>query len=219
MPATMVGEGGCQRMLEEMEGRKNELREKSEEYKNERNDLNIEASKLAAKRNDLNTKTKELVEEAQRLKENRDKNNKKVSENKKERDTLNEKANKVYAEIDRIRRSLNLADGPALNELNREIDRMEFKQQTEVMSPAKERELVDTIASMRDDFRRKKEQLEGNVELRTLLKEAQALRDEASNYHERVKEYADLAQEYHDRMVELFKQADTTRAESDNVHK
>ncbi len=206
-------------MLDELQERKTELKNKSEEYKKKRNEFNIEASKFASKRNELNKSTKEKIDEAQELKKLRDENNEKVAEAKLKRDELNEQANKIYAEIDKIRKSLRLDDGPSLKELKRQIDALEFKQQTEVMTPAKERELVENIASLTEDLKRKKQQLEGNTELKSLLEKAQSLRDEALTHHNNVKEYADAAQQYHDKMIEIFKEADGVRTESDVAHK
>lgn len=217
-PSTLL-EKEDYRLLDELQERKTELKNKSEEYKKKRNEFNIEASKFASKRNELNKSTKEKIDEAQELKKLRDENNEKVAEAKLKRDELNEQANKIYAEIDKIRKSLKMGDGPSLKELKRQIDALEFKQQTEVMTPAKERELVDSIASLTEELKRKKHQLEGNTELKSLLEKAQTLRDEALDHHNKVKEYADAAQQYHDKMIEIFKEADTIRAESDAAHK
>ncbi len=206
-------------MLNELQNRKVDLKNKSEEYKNKRNELNLEASKCASKRNELNKRTKELIDEAQQLKKLRDENNALVGDAKIKRDEQNELANKVYAEIDKIRKDLNLGDGPSLKELKKEIDMLEFKQQTEVLTPPKERQLVDNIAKLTDELRRKKEQLEGSGELKSLLEKAQILRDEAAVHHNKVKEYAESAQQYHDKMIVIFKEADKIRAESDAAHK
>ena len=206
-------------MLNELQGRKGDLKNKSEEYKDKRNEFNLEASKCATKRNDLNKRTKELIEEAQQLKKLRDENNEQVAQSKLKRDELNDQANKIYAEIDKIRKGLNLGDGPSLKELKKQIDALEFRQQTEVMTPAKERELVDSITKMSDELKHKKSQLEGNTELKTFLEQAQALRDEALVHHNKVKEFADAAQQYHDKMIAIFKDADAIRAESDTAHK
>ena len=206
-------------MLNELQGRKGDLKNKSEEYKDKRNEFNLEASKCATKRNDLNKRTKELIEEAQQLKKLRDENNEQVAQSKLKRDELNDQANKIYAEIEKIRKGLNLGDGPSLKELKKQVDALEFRQQTEVMTPAKERELVDSITKMSDELKRKKAQLEGNTELKTFLEQAQALRDEALVHHNKVKDFADAAQQYHDKMIAIFKDADAIRAESDTAHK
>jgi uncharacterized coiled-coil DUF342 family protein len=207
------------RLLNELQDRKADLKDKSEENKNKRNEFNLEASKCASKRNDLNKRTKELIDEAQQLKKLRDENNEKVAEAKLKRDELNDDANKIYAELDKIRKGMNLGDGPSLKELKREIDALEFKQQTEVMTPAKERELVDNIARLTDELKQRKQQLEGNTELKSLLEKAQSLRDEALVHHNKVKEYADAAQQHHDKMIVIFKEADAVRADSDAAHK
>jgi len=206
-------------MLEEMQKRKSELKVKSEEYKEMRNKLNTEASTLASKRNELNKRTKELIDEAQELKNLRDSNNASVRENKVFRDEFNEKANKIFAQIDTIRKDLNLSDGPSLKALSQEIEHLEFRQQTEVLEANKERVLVETISHLTEDFKNKKQQLEGNQEIKTFFEDAQKLRDEASVYHDKVKEFADAAQEYHDKMIKTFKEADKIRVDSDKVHR
>jgi uncharacterized coiled-coil DUF342 family protein len=206
-------------MLEELQKGKSDLKIKSEEYKENRNKLNAQASELASKRNDLNKRTKELIDEAQEIKILRDTNNESVRENKGKRDEYNDKANKVYARIDQIRKDLNLSDGPSLKDMRREIDHLEFKQQTEVMNSGKERELVERIGHLTEEFKRKKTLLEGNQELKDLLEEAQINRDQASEYHEVVRQFADAAQEYHEKMIKAFKEADKVRAESDSIHK
>jgi uncharacterized coiled-coil DUF342 family protein len=142
-----------------------------------------------------------------------------VAEAKKLRDELNEKTNELYARIDEIRKKHNLTGERSIRDLRREIDHLEFRQQTEVLSPDKEKQLVDKIASLHSEFRSRKEQLEKNEELRKLLDEAQSLREQASQNHEQVTKYAELAQEYHDQMIAAFKEADQTRAEADAAHK
>jgi len=206
-------------MLAELEEKKSKLRQESLAYKERRSQLNTEASKWAAKRNELNQATKDLIDKAQELKKQRDEFNIKVAESKKLRDEFNENTNQLYAKIDDIRKKHNLHGERSIRELRREIDHLEFRQQTEVLSPDKEKQLVDKIAVLHAEFKTRKEQLEKNEELRKYLDEAQKMRDQASGHHDDVTKYADLAQEYHDQMIATFKEADQTRAEADAAHK
>ena len=128
------------------------------------------------------------------------------------RDEYNEKTNDFYAQIDEIRKKHNLTGDRSIRGLRREIDHMEFKQQTEVLSPDKEKQLVEKISALRAEFKTRKEQMEKNEVLRDLLDEAQKLRDQASEYHDLVTKSAELAQEYHDKMIATFKEADQVRA-------
>ena len=126
----------------------------------------------------------------------RDEINEKVSEYKNKRDDTNAQANELFSKADSIRKQNNLA-GPSIKALRKDIDRLEFTQQTEVLSTTKERELVSKITLLQKQYQVKKVQLEGNLELKVILDEAQQIRDEASEFHNQLAEYARQAQEYH----------------------
>lgn len=207
-----------QDMLEELQEKKEKLKIESERLKEKRNNLNQNASKLSMKRDELNQKARELVTAAQASKKERDEYNEKVSEYKAKRDELNEKANKVYARLDKLRKKSN-AKGSSIDELRREIDKLEFKQQTEVISTNKERQLVDRISSLQERYLKKKVQLEQDIELKALLENAQTLWNQASEYHESVTEYANLAQERHEKMIAAFREVDHMRTDADTTHK
>lgn len=206
-------------MLAELEEKKATLKQQALDYKESRSQLNAEASKWAAERNELNKATKEYIEKAQELKHLRDDDNKNVAMAKQKRDEYNEKTNEIYANIDTVRKKYNLTGDRSIRGLRREIDHLEFKQQTEVLSPDKEKQLVEKISALRADFKSKKMQMEKNDMLRDLLDEAQKMRDKASEYHELVTKYAERAQEYHDQMIGTFKEADQIRAKADNAHR
>ncbi|MEA1984337.1 MAG: coiled-coil protein [Euryarchaeota archaeon] len=205
-------------MLKELNAKKQDLRKQSDECKNKRNDLNAQASTLASKRNDLNKQTKDLINEAQGSKKLRDEENVQVKENKAKRDELNAKANEVFAKVDALRGDNDLT-GPSIKEISKDIERMEYEQQTKVLTPSKEKELVKHITELRKIYAEKNAQIEGNVELKELMTEAQKIRDEASEYHNALETYAQKAQEYHDKMIATFKEADKIRADSDAAHR
>ncbi len=207
-----------QNMLEELQEKRGKLKSESERLKDKRNKLNQNASELSTKRDELNQKARELVIAAQAYKKERDEYNEKVSEHKAKRDELNEKANKVYARLDKLRKKSN-AKGSSIEELKREIDKLEFKQQTEVLSISKERQLVERISSLQEKYLKKKIQLEQDVELKALLEDAQNLWNQASEYHEKVTEYANLAQDRHEKMIAAFREVDQIRTDADVAHK
>jgi Uncharacterized archaeal coiled-coil protein len=206
-------------MLKELQEKKALLRKDADASKLERNRLNTEASQFAARRDELNTKTRTRIDSAQQSKDKRDEYNKLVSENKEKRDSLNEAANNLLAKADQIKRRFRVVGGLSLGELKREIDQLEFRQQTEVISTEKERELVDRIAHLWEEYRKKRDELENNTELREALEKARKLRDEASEFHKALTDNADRAQECHEKMLKCFKEADKVRAEADATHK
>jgi uncharacterized coiled-coil DUF342 family protein len=206
-------------MLKELQEKKALLKKEADVSKLERNRLNAAASQFATRRDELNTKTRALIDSAQQSKDKRDEFNKLVSENKEKRDSINEQANNLLAKADQIKRKFRVSGGLSLSELKREIDHLEFRQQTEVVSTEKERELVEHIAHLWEEYRKKRVELENNTELKEALEKAHQLREEASEFHKQLTDNADRAQECHEKMLKCFKEADTVRAEADVAHK
>ena len=204
-------------MLRELDDKRGELGQKSLSLKDGPRQLNAEARKWAARRDELNRATEQLIDRAQEFKKLRDKCNNNVAESKRKRDECNEKVSQLYKKIDSIRKQHdNHRPGErSIADLRREIDYLEFRQQTEVLSADKEKQLVNKIAALQAEFNRRREQLEKTEEMKRLLDEAQSLRDQASCYHNQVINFAQMAQECHDQMISNFKEADQTRAEAD----
>jgi len=205
-------------MLKELQDKKAILVKELEEYRDKRNELNTEASKWSAERNKLNRTSRMLTDEAQQFKHERDEYNKKVSDHKVKRDECNKKINASNAKIEEIKKDANLT-GASVSELKQEIESLEFKQQTNVLSSEKEKELVGAIAILVSEYKMKMTEIERNAELKSALGELDGLRGEASLYHEEVTEYADRAQECHDKMIKVFREGEGIRVKSDRIHR
>ncbi|KQC04869.1 MAG: phosphoserine phosphatase [Methanoculleus sp. SDB] len=206
-------------MLNELiEKRKKNLAE-SETHKDKRNELNALASNHARQRNQLNAQTREFVEEAQKNKELRDTYNEQVQSLKDERNDFNDQANTIFEEIDVFKKEHGSIKTRGIKELQKQIEYMEFRQQTEVISNDKERELIEKIKHLKAEVREQEFELEQNKEMRTKLQEARELRKNASDIHARVTEMAELAQQHHDLMVECYRKADKSREEADEAHR
>lgn len=204
-------------MLKELNDMRGELGHKPLGLKDGPRQLSAEATKWAARRNELNRATEQLIDRAHDFKKLRDECNKNVAQSKRKRDECNETVSQIYQKIDSIRKQQNNhhAGERSIADLRREIDYLEFRQQTEVLSPDKEKQLVNKIAALQAEFNGRREQLENTGEMKKLLDEAQSLKDLASSYHDQVINFAEMAQECHDEMISSFKEADQTRAEAD----
>ena len=201
-----------------MEKRKKTLAE-SEEHKNRRNELNANASKFARERNTLNNQTREFVEEAQKNKDLRDKYNQEVLDIKAQRNDLNDKANVLFEDIESFKKEHGSLKNRGIKELQKQIEYMEYRQQTEVFTTDKERELIEKIKQMKGQVREQEAELEQNKEMRTKVTEARDFRKLASDLHAKVTEVAELAQKHHDLMVESYRKADKSREAADAAHK
>jgi uncharacterized coiled-coil DUF342 family protein len=206
-------------MLNDLMEKRKKILAESEEHKNRRNELNASASKFARERNTLNNQTREFVEDAQKNKDLRDKSNQDVLDLKAQRNDFNDKANVLFEEIEEFKKEHGTLKNRGIKELQKQIEHMEYRQQTEVFTTDKERELIEKIKQMMAQVREQEAELEQNKEMRTKITEARDFRKLASDLHARVTEYAELAQKHHDLMVESYRKADKSREAADAAHK
>jgi Uncharacterized archaeal coiled-coil protein len=188
------------------------------QLRDRRNELNQMASERASKRDELNAKTREQVDAAQEHRERRDALNDRVQDHKEQRNELNAEANALFEQVDELKEELELGDGKDIDQLESEIEQLEFRQQTEVLSTADERALIEKIESRREQLRDQREKVQDSGELEGLIDQAEAVRAEASEHHQQVTELADEAQEHHNRMIEAYRAADDVRDEADAMH-
>jgi uncharacterized coiled-coil DUF342 family protein len=206
-------------MLNELIEKRKKILAESEQHKTSRNELNSSASKFATERNTLNNQTREFVEEAQKNKELRDAYNTEVQRLKDERNEYNKLANELFEEIEVFKKEHGNLKNRGIKEVQKQIEYLEFRQQTEVFSIDKERELIEKIKQMKAQVKEQEAELEQNKEMRTKLASARDNRKHASELHAKVTEVAELAQKHHDIMVECYRNADKSRESADAVHR
>jgi uncharacterized coiled-coil DUF342 family protein len=206
-------------MLNELIEKRKKILEESEQHKTRRNELNAQASKFAGDRNTLNNQTREHVEEAKKHKEERDKINVEVQDLKEQRNDLNSQANVLFENVEAFKKQHGTLKSRGIKELQKQIEYLDFKQQTEVFTVDQERELIEKIKQMKESVREQEAELEQNKEVKTKLTQAKDFRKMASDLHAKVTELAELAQNHHDQMVELYRKADQSREEADEMHK
>ncbi len=206
-------------MLNELIDKRKGTIDGSEDHKIKRNEFNAQASQFARERNTLNNQTRECVEEAQKHKELRDQYNKEVQDLKDQRNELNEKANVLFADIDSFKKDHGGIKSRGIKELHKQIEHMEFRQQTEVFTTEKERELIEKIKLLKEQLREQEAEIEQNKEVKEKITTAKEYRRQASEIHERVTVLAEDAQKHHDLMVECYRKADASREQADAAHK
>jgi uncharacterized coiled-coil DUF342 family protein len=206
-------------MLNDLMEKRKKILAESEEHKNRRNELNAAASKSARERNTLNNQTREFVEDAQKNKDLRDKYNQDVLDLKAQRNDFNDKANVLFEEIESFKKEHGTLKNRGVKELQKQIEFMEYRQQTEVFTTDKERELIEKIKQMVAQVREQEAELEQNKEIRTKITGARDFRKLASDLHAKVTEFAELAQKHHDLMVDSYRKADKSREAADAAHK
>ena len=119
-----------------------------------------ESKNVSVTDDDLENKSKgELIKLAGQLRDRRNELNQLASERASKRDDLNAKANELFDEVDEMKADLELDEGKGIDQLESEIEDLEFKQQTEVLSAEEERELIEKIEDKRERLQEKREKL------------------------------------------------------------
>ena len=211
-------------LLEELEARYEKRKREMELHRMLRDKHNKEAREWADKRDELNKQVKEMVAEAKEHKKKRDELNEKVKELKEERRKWNEKAKELSIKLREARsKFIPRKDLPNVSKLKKKLRELEFKQQTMVLTPEKERELVELIDSLYKKImeyeRIIEEETKKNKELNELQKQLKEAREKAEKYHQEVEKLVAEAQEHHNKMVELFEKVDEIRKEADEAHR
>src|SRR3990170_4521305 len=132
-----------------------------------REQANAEAEKHRRRRDELNLGTREWVER---------------------RDELNAKVND-------LKRTKAPRGGVPIARLKREARELEFRQQTSVLTPGEEKALIEGMARLQAEIRKREKELEQDEEVRKGLEELRAAKDTAEAAHKQVGGEADAAQE------------------------
>lgn len=211
---------GKDALLQTFHAKKETLHAEAQRHREARDLYNDRTRAHARHRDDLNAQVRALVEQANQHRAKRDEKNGKVRESKAERDRLNHEAQEKATRLQEMRRARGVGPGgPSsavpLAKLKAELRHLEYQQQTTVMTPKKEKELIDLIAAKEKEVKARESAYEGDAELRAAHEELKAVKAQAEEKHAELTRHAHEAQEEHDKMAALFGQADALRAQAD----
>jgi uncharacterized coiled-coil DUF342 family protein len=203
--------------LTEVERRLNAFQKEADQLRARRDKLNDQARRHADERDDLNAQVRALVNEANEHKKRRDELNEQVQRSKKLRDDYNKAFEEQQHILEELKRAKLPKGGRSLGFLKRELRRLEFDHQTKVLTPAKEKGLIEEMGRIQQEIRSKERQLDSDPELKASFEAASQAREKAERQHEKVGELAQSAQGEHESMVKLFEQSDGIRKKADGV--
>ncbi|MCQ2084831.1 MAG: phosphoserine phosphatase [archaeon] len=203
--------------LEELEAQRTVMNSDAEKHKQKRDELNAQTKEWKAKRDALNGQVRELVDEAGKARETRDQYNQQVRDAKVVRDEHNAKVSEIRAKINEIRpeKAEKDADQPSLGQMKKDLERMEYQQQTQAMSSDKEKALVKAIGELAKQIKEREKTEEGDEAIKDLVAQLREAKAKAEEAHKAVAVAAEQAQSAHDKMLSLYQQADAIRKEAD----
>ncbi len=203
--------------VEEIEQKRDLLNIEAEKHRRNRDELNERTRQFADLRDKLNSEVRKLIEEAGNHKRSRDELNEKVKEAKEQREIWNKTYTDKAAELVELRRSITPKSGAPPSKLKRDLKSLEFKQMTSVLSPDKEKEIVEQMSKLQHEIRKREDSLKSNKQYSELLQKVNESKEKAEGFHRLVSELAEAAQKEHDSMMELYDNADKIRKDADDA--
>jgi uncharacterized coiled-coil DUF342 family protein len=105
--------------------------------------------------------------------------------------------------------------GPSLSRLRKELNDLDFKLMTSVLTADKEKEMMGNIQKIQALIREQESKMEEHREIRTAVHDARGAKESAEHQHKLVSELARKAQTEHDSMIQLYETADELRKQAD----
>jgi uncharacterized coiled-coil DUF342 family protein len=195
----------------------NALQKEANRLRAQRDDLNGVARSHADARDEQNARVRALVNEANEHKKRRDALNEQVKHMKKLRDEYNGAAEESARRLEDLKRARLPKQGRSVAFLRRELKRLEFEHMTKVLTPGKEKALIEEMGRLRREIHSKEKELESDSELKTAYEAAVQAKERAEKQHEKVGELAQRAQAEHESMVKLFEESDRIRKIADGI--
>jgi uncharacterized coiled-coil DUF342 family protein len=204
-------------LIDELEDKRHKLNREAEIHKRERDHFNSEMKKWVNKRAEVNDKLRKLIKEANGHREERDKINKDVQEAKKKREKLNAEYLKLFDEVNQLKKTQLPRKGVPQGKLKKELRKLEFRQQTSVLTKDQERDLIDSMVQIQNKIKENDMLLEKNKEIKSALDVARDAKDKAEAEHRSVNELANSAQKEHDDMIKIYSEVDKLKVEVDEA--
>ncbi|MBA3043743.1 phosphoserine phosphatase [archaeon] len=204
---------------ENVEQKRDEILIKIEEHRRKRDELNRKASGWADKRDELNSKSRKATEDASECRIKRDGFNEKVRNTKDIKDKLRADEENLSKKLHVLMKKHLPNDGVYLSKLKSDLRKLEFKQQTTVLTPKKEKEIIDALTRIQNQVREREKILEENKEIKKVLTSLKDIRKKIRAEKKDVTLLANAAQNEHDKMNRLYAEADKIRALADDAQK
>ncbi len=203
----------------ELEAKIDALYEAAKQLQMDRDELNDKARKLRDQRDTLNSEVRELIDKANEYRAQRDKLNAQIKAQKQRRSEATEAARLTREKMNEM--GIDLKKMPKIRseeEINEDIQRVEWVIQTSVLSIPRERKLVERVEKLRKELAHARELREKLRSVGDRRIEVDALRISSSKIHSKVLALSRESQLNHQNMIEILEQAKPKRKEADSYH-
>lgn len=206
-------------LIQELELKRDDVIIKMEEYKRKRDEIDRLANSWADKRDELNKKVKFLREQAREQRNKVIRLNEEINKLKLEAQALRKESKKFSEKLAALMRYWLPKKGPRLGELREELKKLEFRQQTQVLTHEREKELVDRLGKIKTQIEEREKVLEQNEDIRKTLSTLDEIKNGLRERRKKILELVKEAREARKLINNLYRQADELRNKADEAQK
>ncbi|UCC33960.1 MAG: hypothetical protein JSW53_02875 [Candidatus Bathyarchaeota archaeon] len=198
-----------------------ELYQRLAALREEQDKLDSEAREWAGKRDSLHIEIRKLRTKATKLRQERDTLNVRVQQLKTMREEANENRREKHDRIIKLKEELRVTQEEPLKDmedLQREIKKLEWRIQTTSLALKEEETLIDKIRPLEHQLLIHKKLQNLRASLHKLQTEEEEIESKAKTCHKELVEMAERSQGLHKEMSEALNEADTLQSEADALH-
>src|SRR3989338_6133312 len=190
--------------------------------RNALNGLDKEKESWFGRKEALSAKIKESIRKIKDNKAKRDSFTNEVKELKLKRDLLNKELSSKSSELEKLKKeraesskSFDVKDSPSM--IKKQMDKLEFKIETDTVSFDKEKELMKKIKTLKKDYDKLSILQESNKNVREALDAVRKLRRESNEIHKSIQEKAKESQVLHEEILKISAEIDKFKAEEEDA--
>ena len=202
----------------------NKQRAEVSKLKSALNELDREKESWFQKKNELSLRIRDSIRKIKENKSARDTLTKEVKELKPKRDTLNKEISPKSSELEKLKqemsessKSLRIAEPSS--RIRQQMEKLEFKIETETVSFEKEKELMKKINALRKAYEKSRVLEQSNKKIKEVLDSISRLKKGAHEAHRAVQEKASQSQSFHEGMLKTSAEIDKIKAEEQEAFK
>ncbi len=192
--------------------------------RNDLNELDKEKESWFKKKHELSYRIKEAIQKIKDNKSKRDALTLEVKNLKPKRDSINKELSSKSAGLDKLKKekselskSLDIKESPS--RIKQQMEKLEFKIETDTVSFEKEKELMKKIKALKKDYDKISILHDSNKKVKEILDIARGMKKNANETHKLVQEKARKSQILHEEILKISSEIDGMKMEEEEAFK
>lgn len=202
------------------------LEETISHLRKKRDEHNELTKRALIQRNEMNQEMNELLVKAKQYMSKRDELNIQVKESKEQREKFQEDLQEKKAILEKLtEKEENVKEGDIrkkrrlMKNLNEEFEKLEWNLQTRILSPEKEKEMIQELEKLAERINKLAADVHVTTSQTQLWREISSIQKQINYLHVKIIDSAKESQIFHNLMNQFFQQVNVLRKKANDFHK